>query len=173
VLTITAFARQFALSRATLLYYDRIDLLKPAALSPAGYRLYGEQELARMERIETYRKAGLPLKDIRGILDGKAAGGLENALEDRLARLNDEIAALRAQQKLVLQLLGREGGRAVDVEQWVAMLAEAGVDETGRRRWHQVFEREAPSAHEDFLRSLGLGEREIADIRQRSRRESE
>lgn len=171
MLTITAFARRFNLSRSTLLYYDRIGLLKPASTNEAGYRLYGERELARMERIETFRNAGLPLNAIREILDGESGGRVEEALERQLASLNDEITRLRAQQKLVVQLLGRDGpaGRRVDVAQWVAMLEEAGVDKAGRRRWHTAFERDAPEAHREFLQSLGLSEREIADIRRRSR----
>ncbi|HEX8980054.1 MAG TPA: MerR family transcriptional regulator [Parasulfuritortus sp.] len=171
--TITAFARRFGLARATLLYYDRIGLLKPAGLSPSGYRLYGEREAARMTRIDTYRKAGLPLEAIRAILDESGGDNPATALEKRLAAINDEIGQLRAQQRLVVELLRRSGkgaaGHGVDVEQWVAMLAEAGVDEAGRRRWHQAFERDAPEAHREFLASLGLGDAEIEDIRRRSR----
>lgn len=171
--TITEFARRFGLSRATLLYYDRIGLLKPAGLSPAGYRLYGEDERTRMARIDTYRRAGLPLKAIRELLDGAGADAVEAALERQLSGINEEIARLRSQQALVLDLLRRRGRaasrRSVDVTQWVAMLEEAGVDEQGRRRWHAAFERDAPEAHQRFLESLGLAEEEIADIRRRSR----
>jgi DNA-binding transcriptional MerR regulator len=172
-LTITAFARRFGLSRATLLYYDRIGLLKPAGSSRAGYRLYGEAQVARMGRIETFRKAGLPLRSIREILDAGDDDTLEAALERRLAVLNDEVEQLRAQQRLIARLLRREGStphyRNVNVVQWVAMLEEAGVDEAGRVRWHRAFERDAPEDHEVFLRSLGLSPGEIAEIRQRSR----
>ncbi|MCU7934897.1 MAG: MerR family transcriptional regulator [Candidatus Thiodiazotropha sp. (ex Dulcina madagascariensis)] len=171
--TITAFAKQFDLSRATLLYYDRIGLLKPAGVSSAGYRLYGEPERVRMARIDTFRKAGLSLAAIQSILDGKNTTALETALEQRLTALNDEITNLGAQQRLVIQLLGREGEyprcRNINVEQWVAMLEEAGVDEVGRQRWHQAFERDAPDSHQAFLVSLGLKAEEISEIRSRSR----
>ena len=169
--TITAFARQFGLSRSTLLYYDRIGLLKPAALSPAGYRLYGEEEQARMARIDTFRRAGLPLTAIRELLDSTVEGNVQQALEERLAALNEEIGQMRKQQDLLLRLLGREQGAPIphnmDLARWVAMLEEAGMDEGGRRRWHTAFEREAPEAHGEFLRSLGLSEEEIAEIRRR------
>ncbi|SHG25493.1 DNA-binding transcriptional regulator, MerR family [Microbulbifer donghaiensis] len=171
MLTITAFARRFNLSRSTLLYYDRVGLLTPASTSDSGYRLYGEREMARMERIATFRNAGLSLQAICDILDSESGGRVEVALEQQLAALNEEIARLRAQQKLVVQLLGRGGEAApnVDVAQWVAMLEEAGMDQLGRRRWHAAFERDAPEAHREFLQSLGLSEQEIADIRRRSR----
>lgn len=172
-LTITAFAKRFGLSRSTLLYYDRIGLLKPASMNPSGYRLYGEAEKARMETINIYREAGLSLTEIREILDGKRGGALESALERRLIALDREIRDLHAQQHLVARLLKRNGKlrryNTLDVDQWVAMLEEAGVDEAGLIRWHKAFERDAPQAHREFLVSLGLSKEEIADIRRRSR----
>jgi len=171
--TITAFARRFGLSRATLLYYDRVGLLRPATVSPAGYRLYGDKEVRLMERIVTYRKAGLPLRSIQRILDEGTSDVLQAALERRLAALNEEIERLMAQQRLVIQLSGRAGGRlrqrGMGVAQWVSMLEEAGVDEAGRQRWHRAFERDAPDAHQVFLEFLGLGDQEITKIRRASR----
>ena len=171
--TITAFARRFGRSRATLLYYDRIGLLKPSGLSPSGYRLYGEAEATRMARIDAYRNAGLSLEAIKTILRDGAVGGVDGVLERRLAAINDEIGRLRGQQRLVVKLLRRGGkagvGNGLDVTQWVSMLVEAGVDEAGRQRWHQAFERDAPEAHREFLVSLGLAEHEVDEIRRRSR----
>ncbi len=171
-MTVTELARQFGLSRTTLLYYDRIGLLKPATLSAAGYRLYGRREMERLERIAGFREAGIPLKSIRAILDGEQPGALDRALEQRLSALNREIAQLRSQQALVARLLQRDrGGRArrqVNLQQWVAMLEEAGVDAAGRMRWHRAFERDAPDAHQAFLCSLGLDDADIAQIRRRS-----
>lgn len=170
--TISAFARRYGLSRSTLLYYDRIGLLKPAGLSPAGYRLYGPIEAERMARINTFREAGVPLKAIQAILGAEDSDTMEAALEQRLSTLNREIAELRSQQRLVAELLQRQGSESrchsVDVQQWVAMLEEAGMDEDGMMRWHQAFEREAPEAHHAFLISLGLNEQEVEEIRCRS-----
>jgi DNA-binding transcriptional MerR regulator len=172
--TITAFAKRFGLSRSTLLYYDRIGLLKPTGHSEAGYRLYGEEDAERMTRINTFRKAGLPLKDIQAIMATAAAGDtLELALEQRLESLNRELAELKAQQHLVVQLLRCRGRHSkhpgVDVVQWVKMLEEAGMDERARQRWHVAFERDAPEAHREFLHSLGLDDTEVEEVRHLSR----
>lgn len=171
--TITAFAKRFGLSRATLLYYDRIGLLSPSAHSSAGYRLYSEKDAARMSRIDTLRQAGLPLKAIQSVLDATTGDRLEAALEQQLVNLNRELAQLRAQQCLVAQLLQHHGRQLpvgnVDVTQWVRMLEEAGMDEAARQRWHAAFERDAPDAHQEFLHSLGLSEEQVAEVRQRSR----
>jgi DNA-binding transcriptional MerR regulator len=171
--TISAFARQFGLSRSTLLYYDRIGLLKPAGVSAAGYRLYGERETQRMQRIDSFRQAGLSLKAIRAIIEGVGEDQVSAALERRLADLNRDMEQLRAQQRLVVELLRRQGcevqGQVLGVKQWVSMLNEVGVDEQGQLRWHAAFERNHPLAHQTFLASLGLPDREIADIRRRSK----
>jgi len=171
--TITAFGKRFGLSRATLLYYDRIGLLKPGAYSEAGYRLYTDQDAARMTRIDTLRRAGLPLRVIRTILDEGAGDRLEAVLEQQLVRLNAEMAQLQAQQRLVVELLQHRGSRprhaGVGVDQWVRMLEEAGMDEAARRRWHAAFERDAPDAHEVFLRSIGLSDAKVVEVRRLSR----
>lgn len=68
--TISALGRRFGLSRSTLLYYDRIGLLRPGGRSAKAYRHYGEAEVARLEQICLYRRAGVPLAEIRRLLDG-------------------------------------------------------------------------------------------------------
>lgn len=53
-------------------HYDSIGLLKPTAISDAGYRLYDEKALTRLQCIMLYRTLQFPLKDIRAILDSPA-----------------------------------------------------------------------------------------------------
>ena len=55
-------------SARTLRYYDEIGLLKPSEISEAGYRYYGERELALLQQILFYRERGFDLKQIRKIL---------------------------------------------------------------------------------------------------------
>lgn len=55
-------------SKRTLQYYDQIGLLKPAAYSPAGYRLYDEAALETLQQILLYRELEFSLKEIRCIL---------------------------------------------------------------------------------------------------------
>ena len=56
----------------TLRYYDQIGLLKPSALSDAGYRLYDDEALDRLQQILLYRELQFPLKDIARMLDSPA-----------------------------------------------------------------------------------------------------
>ncbi len=50
-------------------YYDSIGLLKPAKVTEAGYRLYDDAALARLQTILLFRELQFPLKEIKAILD--------------------------------------------------------------------------------------------------------
>jgi DNA-binding transcriptional MerR regulator len=168
MLTIGQLARRFGLSRSTLLYYDSIGLLSPSGRSPANYRLYSEADVERMELVDVYRRAGVPLADIARVL---SSGGdaMNEVLEDRLRSLNEEIGKLRRQQKLIVELsrrrLSRGESRYLDKEGWVAILRAAGLSDDDMQRWHVEFERLSPGAHQDFLESLDIPLDEIARIR--------
>ncbi len=172
ILTISQLARRFGLSRSTLLYYDSIGLLSPSLRSRANYRLYSESDVARMELIDVYRQAGLPLKDIARVLDSNQGVAAE-LLAERLRVLGKEINKLRRQQQRIVDLLKSEAAlretRSLDKQGWVAILRATGLSDQDMRRWHVEFERLSPAAHQDFLESLGLGRQEIARIRDGSR----
>lgn len=171
--TISRLAKRFGISRSTLLYYDSIGLLSPSHRTAAAYRVYDDKDLARMERIDLYRRTGLPLARIRSILDSRSDSAMRDALELRLREINTEVEDLRMQQRVTLDLLGRVGAgpgvRGLDKEGWVAILRASGMNDDDMERWHVEFERLAPAAHEDFLESLGIAPAEIAHIRAWSR----
>lgn len=52
----------------TLHYYDKIGLLPPTAVTGAGYRLYDEGTLARLQSILLFRRLRFPLKEIAAII---------------------------------------------------------------------------------------------------------
>lgn len=57
------------ISVRTLHYYDEIGLLKPSAKSEAGYRLYDDEALETLKQVLFFREFGIPLKDIRSMID--------------------------------------------------------------------------------------------------------
>ena len=61
-------SRISGVSKRTLQYYDQIGLLKPTAYSEAGYRLYGDEALEKLQQILLYKELEFPLKEIRRIL---------------------------------------------------------------------------------------------------------
>jgi len=173
-ISISSLARSCGLSRSTLLYYDRLGLLKPSGRTASGYRYYTAAEQQRLERIGYFRQAGLTLKEIRAVLasGGKPGTGL---LEKRLRETADQMAGLKNQQRLLAGMLSRvASGQCppmVDVKLWVKMLRAAGMDQDGMHRWHAEFERRAPERHREFLLSLGIPAREVERIRNVSREE--
>nr|WP_202111749.1 MerR family transcriptional regulator [Saccharibacillus sp. WB 17] len=68
------------ISVRALHHYDEIGLLRPERTAEAGYRLYAEQDLERLQQILFFRELGFTLQEIRGILDDPAFDRLE-ALE--------------------------------------------------------------------------------------------
>lgn len=67
--TVHQLGRLAGISVRTLHHYDHIGLLKPSARTAAGYRLYGTEDLFRLQQILLYREVDLPLDEIRRILD--------------------------------------------------------------------------------------------------------
>lgn len=166
--TVGRLAREAGLSRTTLLYYDRIGLLRPSGRSASGYRQYGAAAARRLESICRYREAGLTLSEIGKVLDGPR-DGTAKILGERLETLNREISRLREQQRTVVKLLGDprslRRARALDKRAWKEVLRATGLDEEGMDRWHVEFERMSPEGHRDFLESLGIPPGEIRTIR--------
>ncbi len=170
--TVGRLARLCGLSRSTLLYYDSVGVLRPSGRSRANYRLYTEEDRRRLETIRRYRDAGLSLEEIKELLTAPGGESVE-ILEGQLGRLNQQIAELRQQQRVVIDLLRNRASfqqaRALDKKSWVAVLRASGLDEDDMDRWHREFERLAPEAHQDFLESLGIPPEEIESIRAWSR----
>lgn len=71
----------------TLHHYDSIGLLKPTAVTEAGYRLYDDAALQRLQQILLYRELGFPLKDIQALLDAPE-DVRRKALDDHIRQLD-------------------------------------------------------------------------------------
>ncbi|KUL21142.1 MerR family transcriptional regulator [Streptomyces regalis] len=96
----------------TLHHYDRAGLLSPSGRSGAGYRLYSEADLARLQQILFYRELGFSLDEIAEILKDPQANALEH-LQGRLRQLSEEIGRLQrlaevAEQAIEVQQTGVE-----------------------------------------------------------------
>ncbi|MBX3604896.1 MAG: MerR family transcriptional regulator [Piscinibacter sp.] len=173
-LTLGHLARATGLARSSLLHYEALGLLRPLARSEAGYRLYGDAEVSRLQAIRRYREAGLSLEAIGRLLQRPEADRPAALLEQRLLALSDEVRRLREQQQGLARLLAmpefhaqrRARGKAA----WVALLQQAGFSDEDMRRWHAGFEAGAPAEHAAFLRSLGLSRAEVASIRRAAKR---
>jgi len=83
-------AKISGISIRTLHYYDQLGLLKPSVRTRAGYRLYSENELLRLQQILFYKALNIPLKEILEILDDPDFD-LVNALMEHKTSIKQEI----------------------------------------------------------------------------------
>ena len=67
--TVKEVSERTGVSVRTLHHYDAIGLLKPTRVTEAGYRLYDDTALRRLQTILLFRQLQFPLKEIRDILD--------------------------------------------------------------------------------------------------------
>jgi len=95
--TVNEVSRLTGVSVRTLHHYDAIGLLKPARVSEAGYRLYDDVSLARLQNILLLRELRFSLKEIGEILDRP---GFDSA-----AALEDQIRLLEMERERIGRLI--------------------------------------------------------------------
>jgi MerR family transcriptional regulator, thiopeptide resistance regulator len=81
--TVSQVAALAHLTVRALHHYDEIGLLRPSQRSPAGYRLYDENDLQRLRKVLLFRELGFSLDAVRGLLDANAAQQREALLAQR------------------------------------------------------------------------------------------
>lgn len=92
--TINEVAKITGVSTRTLRYYDEIGLLKPTAISEAGYRLYNGKALEKLQEIMFFRELEIPLAEIQKIMDNPSLdreqmlAAQKSMLEQKRNRLN-------------------------------------------------------------------------------------
>ena len=96
-MTIHEVSKLAGVSVRTLHHYDAIGLLPPTTLTEAGYRLYDDTALARLQSILLFRELEFPLKDIKRILDDPNF--------DQAAALEDQIKLLELRRKQLGKLI--------------------------------------------------------------------
>ncbi|MGI6381482.1 MAG: TipAS antibiotic-recognition domain-containing protein [Anaerolineae bacterium] len=109
--TVGQLASMAGVSVRTLHHYDEIGLLTPTARSESGYRLYGEDDLYRLQQVLLYREMGLPLREIGRILDGPSFDQMR-ALEQHRENLRRQAARLerllRTVERTIRKLEGED-----------------------------------------------------------------
>ncbi|MFG2730194.1 MerR family transcriptional regulator [Streptomyces canus] len=121
-------ARQTGLTVKTIRFYSDHGIVTPADRTPAGYRRYGTEALARLAFVRTLRELGLGLDAIRQILDRELA--LDEVAAQHAAALDAQIAVLRL-RRAVLTAVAR---RRPTPEETHRMHELARLSETERRR---------------------------------------
>lgn len=92
-LTVGRVAQTLGVSVRTLHHYDEIGLVTPAGRTPAGYRLYTEDDLTRLQHVVVYRRLGFTLEEVADLLDDP--GGVESHLRRQRAAVMSRLDEMR------------------------------------------------------------------------------
>lgn len=102
-------ARLSGFPARTIQYYESRGLLEPASRSESGYRLYGEEEVARLKFIGNAKSLGLTLEEIKELVDlasechrGEIIPRLEDLLEEKLRETEKKIKDLKSFRESLL-----------------------------------------------------------------------
>ena len=95
--TVNEVSRLTGVSIRTLHYYDEIGLLHPTQVTDAGYRLYDDTALEKLQHIMLFRELEFPLKEIKEIVD--------NPNFDRNKALEQQIKLLTLKKEHIENLI--------------------------------------------------------------------
>jgi MerR family transcriptional regulator, thiopeptide resistance regulator len=127
-------AQLSGLTIRALHHYDSLGLLSPRGRSAAGYRLYDDDDLLRLQQILIGRELGLSLEAIRRSLDDPAF--------DQRQALRAQRAELAARAERAAEMI-----RAID-----AALTAIEEKDMGKVDFKKIFDGFDPQQHEDEVR---------------------
>ena len=91
------FAKLCGLSKQTLLYYDKEDIIKPNYKDPHnGYRYYTADQLEQVDTIMILKEIGLPLCEIREHMKNRSLGNALELLKSQEEAVHEKIRRLSA-----------------------------------------------------------------------------
>ncbi|MGW7080168.1 MerR family transcriptional regulator [Streptomyces sp. NPDC054866] len=116
-------ARRTGLTVKTVRFYSDTGIVPPADRSPAGYRLYGTDAVARLDLVRTLRDLGLDLPTIRKVVDREVS--LPEVAAAHADALEVQIRVLRL-RRAVLTAVARRGStpEELDLMHKLAKLSE-------------------------------------------------
>lgn len=105
--TTSQFAAMYGINKRTLMYYDSIDLFKPAVVKENGYRYYTLSQMILFDAIQLLRKLRVPLEEIKAQLAQHYTPQNQlTFLHKQNQLLEQEIAELLWLQKVVQNKIG-------------------------------------------------------------------
>lgn len=140
--TVGAVAALTGVSVRTLHHYDHIGLVVPSVRTPAGYRSYTDADIERLHLVLVYRSVGMPLEDIRALLDDPRADELEH-LQRQHALLLDQADRLQHTIKAVEELMNaHRSGIQLTAEEQVEIFGTTAFSEEyaaeAEERWGET-----------------------------------
>lgn len=150
----------------SLHHYDKIGLLLATDVTTAGYRLYDENALERLQLILLFKELQFPLKDIKEILDdpnfnrSKALEQQIRLLEMRKEHLENLIDLARGIKMVGINKVSKMSFEAFDTRKIDEYAAEAKKSWGTTDAWKEYEQKSAGRSKEQEM-ALGVGMMDI------------
>ncbi|EGO63680.1 MerR family transcriptional regulator [Acetonema longum] len=96
----------FGITKQTLLFYDKAGILKPRDTNQkTGYRYYMLDQFDLLYLILSLRETGVPLKEIKDLLDQRTVNKTMTILENQISEIQKKIANLQVAKNRLYQNL--------------------------------------------------------------------
>lgn len=145
--TVKEVSKLTGVSVRTLHYYDAIGLLEPTKITDAGYRMYDDTSLSRLQNILLFRELQFSLKEIKEILDSpnfnqeEAMAQQIKLLELQYKHIGELISFAREIQTKGVKTMNFEAFDAKEIEQYKAEVKS----KCGNSKAYQEYEQRAVS----------------------------
>lgn len=109
-LTVGNLAKRAEVNVETIRYYERLGLLPSPPRTEAGYRLFSEDAVLRLQFIQRAQDLGFSLKEIRNLLDlrlrpGACCADVREQAETKIAEIDRKLRSLRAMRSALVRLV--------------------------------------------------------------------
>lgn len=147
-------ARASGTTSRTLRHYEAVGVLPPTWVGPGGVRYYDDAALVRLQEALVLRSLGMPLAEVRAVLDGE---------RDRVAALRRHLLALRTEQQRLTRMAASVARTIDALETGGPLMAEEmfdGFDHTQYRdEVEQRWGADAYASGDRWWRGLSADER--------------
>ncbi|MCU1536140.1 MAG: MerR family transcriptional regulator [Humibacillus sp.] len=124
----------------TLHHYDEIGLLRPSERSSAGYRLYTEADLERLQQVVVYRRLELPLVEIATLLRGDqdATVHLRRQRDAVIRRLDELHGLVSAIDRALERTMEQRPATPEDLKELFGDAFDDGYEQEAQERWGET-----------------------------------
>jgi MerR family transcriptional regulator, thiopeptide resistance regulator len=133
--TVGELSRLTGVTVRALHHYDEIGLVRPSQRSAAGYRIYAERDVLRLQQVLVLRELGVPLDEIAGAIDEAA----------------DRAALLRRHRQALLDKRGHIDRMVAAVDAALRVLEE-GTKKMGPEDFKELFDGFNPEDYDEEVK---------------------
>ncbi|MBN2794527.1 MAG: MerR family transcriptional regulator [Clostridia bacterium] len=161
--TVQKLAKIAGISSRTLRYYDEINLLKPARINTSGYRIYGKNEVDRLQQIMFYKALGVGLEDINLLMSSPDFNEIQalKSHRNQLLMKRDQLNQLI--QNVETTILSKEEETEMSDQSKFEGFKEKMIQENTKHYGDEVIERYGKDVFERSNRKLKNATKEEMD----------